>query len=51
VVETFGLDVVFPAFFVVLLDELRESAPARAVAALGRHSPAAWSPCCPPGSP
>jgi predicted branched-subunit amino acid permease len=36
VVESFGLDVVFPAFFVVLLlEELRESAPARWVAALG----------------
>ena len=36
VVEAFGLDVVFPAFFVVLLlEELRESATARWVAALG----------------
>lgn len=36
VVESFALDVVFPAFFVVLLlEELRESASARWVAALG----------------
>lgn len=35
IVQTFALDAVFPAFFLVLLiDELRESAPARRAAAL-----------------
>ena len=50
VVESFGLDVVFPAFFVVLLlDELRESVPARWVAGVGAGLAGALVTVLPPG--